>query len=233
MVVEVERLTKKYDDNIILENINFKIDEGEKVVIFGKSGSGKTTFLNLISTIDTEYDGTLCLFGNNIRKLRKLELSKIRRDKLGFIFQDYGLLENLNCKDNILLPIKSAGMEIKQDEYYFKLISVLNLENLLDKYPMELSGGEKQRVSIARAMAKKPKLVIADEITSALDPYTSMELMNYLLNVATELRVTLIMVTHDLNMVEFYDTYYFIKEKRLLKLSDKNDIRKMFFEENW
>lgn len=231
MIVKVENVTKKYNDKVILENINLEIKTGDKVVILGKSGSGKTTLLNIISTIDTKYNGEVLLFQKNISKLNKSDLSKLRRDKLGFVFQDYGLLENLTSEENILMPSRSAGIEIEKDEYYFKLVSVLNIEKLLCKYPSELSGGEKQRISIARAIVKKPELVIADEITSALDPYTSRELLTYLSNVVTELKITFLMVTHDLSVAEFCDTYYFIKDKKIIKLANKTDAKKMFFGE--
>ena len=231
MIVELNNISKSYGKYNILENVNLKINSKEKVAILGKSGSGKTTLLNIIATLDRHYSGSLKLFGKLTNDLNNDELAKIRKGKLGFVFQDFGLLENLTAEENILFPSRSAGLEISIDSYYEKLVSTLDIGSLLKKYPLELSGGEKQRVSIARAMIKKPNILIADEITSALDPYTSRELLTYLSNVVTELKITFLMVTHDLSVAEFCDTYYFIKDKKIIKLANKTDAKKMFFGE--
>lgn len=231
MVVKIKNLQKNYGKRKILDGINLEVKEGEKLVILGKSGSGKTTLLNIIATIDSEYSGEVELIGEDIKKLNNSQLAKIRRDKLGFIFQDFGLLENLTSEENILLPLKSAGLEIKKDEYYHNLIRVLDIGKFLSKYPSELSGGEKQRVAIARAIVKNPDIVIADEITSALDIATAHKLMTYLNQVITEFGMTLLMVTHDLKVADFCDSIYFIKNKKLVKVDGVEGAEFLFFDE--
>lgn len=231
-MIRLENVSKSYNDKMILENINFEVEQGDRVVILGKSGSGKTTLLNIIATIDSNYSGNVYLFNNYLSKLKKSDIAKLRRDQLGFIFQDFGLLENFNIEENILLPSRSAGKDIKKDEYFNKLIDVLNIENLLKRYPSELSGGEKQRAAIARAIIKKPKLVVADEITSALDIYTSKELIIYLDEVVTKFNITLLMVTHDLEVARVCNKAYFIKHGHLVELDNLSSAEKLFYQES-
>ena len=128
-MIKLENVSKSYTDKMILENINLEVEQGDRVVILGKSGSGKTTLLNIIATIDSDYSGNIYLFNNCLSKLKSSEIAKIRRDQLGFIFQDFGLLENFTVEENILLPSRSAGMNLKKDEYFNKLIDVLNIKN--------------------------------------------------------------------------------------------------------
>jgi len=177
------------------------------------------------------YSGSLKLFGKLTNDLNNDELAKIRKGKLGFVFQDFGLLENLTAEENILFPSRSAGLEISIDSYYEKLVSTLDIGSLLKKYPLELSGGEKQRVSIARAMIKKPNILIADEITSALDPYTSSELIMYLDDITSAFKMTLLIVTHDLKVAEICNSIYFIRNQRVFPVKDVNEAKKIFFEE--
>lgn len=231
-MIKLENVSKSYTDKMILENINLEVEQGDRVVILGKSGSGKTTLLNIIATIDSDYSGNIYLFNNCLSKLKSSEIAKIRRDQLGFIFQDFGLLENLTVEENILLPSRSAGMNLKKDEYFNKLIDVLNIKNLLKKYPSELSGGEKQRAAIARAIIKKPKLVIADEITSALDIQTSNELISYLDDVVTKFKITLLMVTHDLDVARVCNKIYFIKHGHLIELDNLSSAEQLFYQES-
>lgn len=231
-MIKLENVSKSYTDKMILENINLEVEQGDRVVILGKSGSGKTTLLNIIATIDSDYSGNIYLFNNCLSKLKSSEIAKIRRDQLGFIFQDFGLLENFTVEDNILLPSSSAGMNLKKDEYFNKLIDVLNIKNLLKKYPSELSGGEKQRAAIARAIIKKPKLVIADEITSALDIQTSNELISYLDDVVTKFKITLLMVTHDLDVARVCNKIYFIKHGHLIELDNLSGAEQLFYQES-
>lgn len=231
-MIKLENVSKSYTDKMILENINLEVEQGDRVVILGKSGSGKTTLLNIIATIDSNYSGNIYLFNNCLSKLKSSEIAKIRRDQLGFIFQDFGLLENFNVEANILLPSRSAGMDLKKDEYFNKLIDVLNIKNLLKKYPSELSGGEKQRAAIARAIIKKPKLVIADEITSALDIQTSKELISYLDDVVTKFKITLLMVTHDLDVARVCNKIYFIKHGHLIELDNLSSAEQLFYQES-
>lgn len=231
-MIKLENVSKSYTDKMILENINLEVEQGDRVVILGKSGSGKTTLLNIIATIDSDYSGNIYLFNNCLSKLKSSVIAKIRRDQLGFIFQDFGLLENFTVEENILLPSRSAGMNLKKDEYFNKLIDVLNIKNLLKKYPSELSGGEKQRAAIARAFIKKPKLVIADEITSALDIQTSNELISYLDDVVTKFKITLLMVTHDLDVARVCNKIYFIKHGHLIELDNLSSAEQLFYQES-
>lgn len=229
-MIRLENVGKYYTDKMVLENVNLVVEQGDRVVILGKSGSGKTTLLNIIATIDSKYSGNIFLFDKCLKRLKNSEISKIRRDELGFIFQDFGLLENFNVEENILLPSRSAGMDLKKDGYFNKLIDVLNIKDLLEKYPSELSGGEKQRAAIARAIIKKPKLVIADEITSALDIQTSRELISYLDDVVTKFRITLLMVTHDLDVASVCDKIYFIKNGHLMQIDDLGSAEQLFYQ---
>jgi len=231
MIIELKNVSKSYGEYNILENVNLEINAKEKVAILGKSGSGKTTLLNIIATLDRHYSGSLKLFGKLTNDLNNDELAKIRKGKLGFVFQDFGLLENLTAEENILFPSRSAGLEISIDSYYEKLISTLDIGSLLKKYPLELSGGEKQRVSIARAMIKKPEILIADEITSALDPYTALELIMYLDDIASVFKMTLLIVTHDLKVAEICNSIYFIRNQRVFPVKDVSEAKKIFFEE--
>ena len=231
MIIELKNVSKSYGEYNILENVNLEINAKEKVAILGKSGSGKTTLLNIIATLDRHYSGSLKLFGKLTNDLNNDELAKIRKGKLGFVFQDFGLLENLTAEENILFPSRSAGMKVLIDSYYKKLISTLDIGNLLKKYPLELSGGEKQRVSIARAMIKKPEILIADEITSALDPYTALELIMYLDDIASVFKMTLLIVTHDLKVAEICNSIYFIRNQRVFPVKDVSEAKKIFFEE--
>lgn len=230
-MIRLENISKSYADKKVLENINIEICKGQRLVILGKSGSGKTTLLNIIASIDSDYEGNVYLFDKCLKKLNNAKLSKIRRDDLGFIFQDFGLLENFTLEENILLPLRSAGMDIKKDEYFDRLMDVLDIGELLAKYPSELSGGEKQRAAIARAIIKKPKLVIADEITSALDIKTSRELMAYLDEAVRQFHITLLMVTHDFTAAKMCDQIYFLRNRKLRKLGSLKDAEALFFED--
>lgn len=227
-MIQLKNLSKTYGNKTILDQINFEVCEGEKTVILGKSGSGKTTLLNIVATIDRHYRGEVLLFGKNLKELSDSQIAKIRRDDLGFVFQDFGLLENLTGEDNIFLPLRSAGAHISKDEYFEQLVDVLHIGGLLNKYPSELSGGEKQRISIARALVKKPKLVVADEMTSALDIQTSSELIKYLNNVVNRFKTTLLIVTHDLNVAEICNSRYFLQNGTLQPLRTLREAQELF-----
>lgn len=224
MIVELKEISKYYNNKSILDKIDLKIGEGQKVGILGKTGSGKTTLLNIISTIDRKYTGEFKLFDKKIDYLNNNDLAILRKEKLGFIFQDFGLLENLTAKENIILPSRIAGLKIIFDDYYKMMISTLGIEGILEQYPSELSGGEKQRVSIARAMIKKPKLLIADEITSSLDPYTAKEIVAYLNDIITIFNTTLILVTHDWDTIDICDLIYLLDDKKIFTFKNIREI---------
>lgn len=230
MIIELNDISKSYGKYNVLKNVNLNIKAKEKVAILGRSGSGKTTLLNIIATLDRHYEGNLKLFSKLTNDLNNDELAKLRKGKIGFVFQDFGLLENLTAEDNILFPSRSAGVKILRDSYYKKLISTLSIGHLLKRYPLELSGGEKQRVSIARAMVTKPNILLADEITSALDLYTASELIKYLKEITSVFEITLLIVTHDLKVAEICNSLYFINNQRIFSIKNVNEAKRIFFE---
>lgn len=174
-MLEVKNLTKIYSkgtgsQTVALNGINFTLEEGEFVAIMGESGSGKTTLLNMVSTLDNPTEGEVYIGGKNIGQFKNNELASFRRNELGFVFQDFNLLDTFNTKDNILLPLVLSGYSYdKMKKKLMPLSEALGIETLLNKFPYEISGGQKQRVAIARAMITNPKLILGDEPTGALD----------------------------------------------------------------
>lgn len=202
IVLETEKLGKTYHTGgnyyRALKGVDLKVQKGEFLGIMGPSGSGKSTLLNLISTIDRPTEGKVYIEGNDVFALKENELSEFRREKLGFIFQDYNLLNQMNVYENITLPmtlVKMPGSE--QKKRVDALAKIFGLEKLLDKKPVNLSGGEKQRVTAARAIIMNPVVVMADEPTGALDSKSSQNMMEVLKRMNEEQGVTIVMVTHD------------------------------------
>lgn len=195
-----------------LSNVTFSIEEGEFVAIMGESGSGKTTLLNILATIDKSTGGEVILNGTNIASIKEKEIAAFRRNKLGFVFQDFNLLDTFSIKDNIFLPLVLAGK--KYDEMNKELqpiAKMLGIEELLEKYPYEVSGGQKQRVAVARALITKPEIILADEPTGSLDSKAS----NKLLNIFTEInrnKQTILMVTHSVRAASVANRILFIKD---------------------
>ncbi len=198
-----------------LKDINFKIDPDEFVAIMGESGSGKTTLLNLIATLDKPTSGQILLNGHNLSHLNNKELSKFRRDNLGFIFQDFNLLDTFTVEDNILLPLVLRGESYAEMQMKLEIItSQLNLIDLLKKYPYEISGGQKQKVAVARALITNPKLILADEPTGALDSKSSDELLE-LFRIINKDGQTLLMVTHSIKAASMANRILFIKDGKI------------------
>jgi len=235
-VLEIKNIEKYYGSKSSLtkaiDDISFNVEKGEFVAIMGASGSGKTTLLNCISTIDKVTAGHIYIEEKDITKLRGNELNKFRRENLGFIFQDFNLLDTLTAYENIALALSIQNENINQiDEKVKKVAQELDIENVLNKYPYQMSGGQKQRVASARAIITKPKLVLADEPTGALDSKSSKMLLdkfNYLNN---ELKTTILMVTHDAFTASYASRVVFIKDGKLFnEIYRGNDSRKEFFD---
>ena len=178
-----------------LENVSFSVEQGEYVAIMGESGSGKTTLLNILASLDKPTSGEVLLEGKNIVNLREKEISSFRRKNLGFVFQDFNLLDTFNLRDNIFLPLVLAGEDYQEMERKLRPIAAkLRISEILDKYPYEVSGGQKQRAAVARALITGPKLVLADEPTGALDSRAAGELLE-LFQEINEDGQTILMVT--------------------------------------
>ena len=206
---KIEKIEKYYGNKLSLtkaiDNISFSVDKGEFIAIMGASGSGKTTLLNCISTIDKVSSGHIFLGNTDITKLKGNNLNKFRREKLGFIFQDFNLLDQFCLKDNILLPLVLAGVKPEQMEpKVYPLAKKLGIEELLEKYPYEISGGQKQRVAVARALITNPQLILADEPTGALDSKATDSILA-LFNQINEDGQTILMVTHHMEEVILAD----------------------------
>lgn len=216
-ILDVKNLKKVYGSKNSLQtealkNVNFSVDEGEFVSIMGESGSGKTTLLNIISTLDKATNGTVFLKDREISSLKDSEVSSFRRNNLGFVFQDFNLLDNFNNRDNIFLPLVLSGENYNTMKSKLKEISsVLGINELLDKYPYEISGGQKQRIAVARAIITKPDLILADEPTGALDSNSS-DILLKLFKTVNESGQTILMVTHSLKAASFSKRVLFIKD---------------------
>lgn len=235
-ILEVQNIEKYYGnkDNVTkaIDGISFNVEKGDFVGIMGASGSGKTTLLNCISTIDTVTTGKILLKGKDITRLKGKTLEKFRRDELGFIFQDYNLLDTLTIYENIALALTIQGRKPKEiDKLVKEMAERLGIEKLLNKYPYQVSGGQKQRVAAARAIVTDPSLILADEPTGALDSKSARQLLESFENINEELQATILMVTHDPFTASYADRILFIKDGKIFNELEKgNDSRKDFFD---
>lgn len=235
-ILEVQNIEKYYGnkDNVTkaIDGISFNVEKGDFVGIMGASGSGKTTLLNCISTIDTVTTGKILLKGKDITRLKGKTLEKFRRDELGFIFQDYNLLDTLTIYENIALALTIQGRKPKEiDKLVKEMAERLGIEKLLNKYPYQVSGGQKQRVAAARAIVTDPSLILADEPTGALDSKSARQLLESFENINEELKATILMVTHDPFTASYADRILFIKDGKIFNELEKgNDSRKDFFD---
>ncbi|MDD5878994.1 MAG: ABC transporter ATP-binding protein [Clostridiales bacterium] len=233
-MLKVINLQKDFKNNRntfkILKDINLDVKEGEFLSIMGPSGAGKTTLLNILSTIDKPTSGKVYYENKDINKISNKELSKFRRDNIGFIFQDYNLLDSMSVEDNIALPLVIANeKQSKIKSEIIKLSKFFGIEAHLKKYPYELSGGQKQRVATARALITSPKIIFADEPTGALDSKSSSELLNCLKEMNEKFNVTVIMVTHDPFSASYSKKVIFIKDGKLNARIDSGGNRKEFY----
>ena len=237
IILKVDDIQKYYGNkgNVTkaVDHINFSVEKGEFVGIMGPSGSGKTTLLNCISTIDSVTSGHIIVDGNDITELRGKKLSAFRRKKLGFIFQDFNLLDTLTAHENISLALSISG--IKPFEIKKRVENIarsLNIEDVLEKYPYQMSGGQQQRVAAARAMVTNPAIVLADEPTGALDSRSSQMLLTILEELNEKLLATILMVTHDAFTARYCQRILFIKDGKIFNEIHKGQkTRKEFFEE--
>lgn len=234
-ILKVNKVEKYYGNkgNITkaLNNISFEVEKGEFVGIMGPSGSGKTTLLNCISTIDKITAGNIVINGTEITNLKGRRLEKFRRDELGFIFQDFNLLDTLTTYENIALALTIQGKKPSEiDKSIKEVTEKLGIDKLLEKYPYEMSGGQKQRVASARAIVTNPSLILADEPTGALDSKSARMLLDSFENLNKEMQATILMVTHDAFTASYAHRIFFIKDGEIFKeLVRGNDTRKEFF----
>ncbi|MDE6314548.1 MAG: ABC transporter ATP-binding protein [Lachnospiraceae bacterium] len=195
-----------------LNNINFSVEAGEFVAIMGESGSGKTTLLNLLAALDTPTAGEIYLEGKSFSNIKEKERAAFRRNNLGFVFQDFNLLDTFTLEDNILLPLVLSGTPYKvMQQKLHPLTTALGIDSLLKKYPYEVSGGQKQRTAVARALITSPKLLLADEPTGALDSKASMKLLNQFEQISKEGQ-TIVMVTHSVQAACHASRVLFVKD---------------------
>jgi putative ABC transport system ATP-binding protein len=234
-IVEAKQLRKVYGakGNVFtaLQEIDLKVSEGEFVGIMGPSGSGKTTLLNILATIDQPTSGQIVIDGTSLAKMNEAQLSAFRRDKLGFIFQDYNLLDTLTVKENILLPLALARINAKELESRVDVISrKFGIHSILDKYPYQISGGQKQRTAACRAIVSVPSLILADEPTGSLDSKSATDLLESLQQLNFQDKVTILMVTHDAFAASYCTRVLFIKDgKMFTELVKGQASRKDFF----
>ncbi|WP_304943004.1 ABC transporter ATP-binding protein [Vallitalea guaymasensis] len=235
-ILQVKNIEKYYGnkDNVTraINNISFDVQEGEYIGIMGASGSGKTTLLNCISTIDMVTSGKILIEDKDITTLRSKQLSRFRRENLGFIFQDFNLLDTLTAYENIAIALTILKVDSKKIDGMIKDIShKLNITDILSKYPYQLSGGQKQRVASARAIITNPSMILADEPTGALDSKSSKMLLESFDKLNSELNATILMVTHDAFAASYCNRILFIKDGKLFnELIKGSDTRKEFFD---
>lgn len=217
-LLEVNNLKKVYTTRFggnqvtALSNVTFSVENGEYVAIMGESGSGKTTLLNILASLDKPTSGDVLLNGKSFSSIKESEISAFRRDHLGFVFQDFNLLDNFNLQDNIFLPLVLAGKDYKEMKKRLDPISKqLSIEDLLHKFPYEVSGGQKQRAAVARALITQPAIVLADEPTGALDSKATDHLLSLFTEI-NQLGQTILMVTHSTKAASHAKRVLFIKD---------------------
>ena len=218
-MVETQNLRKYYQlgTNTVkaLDGVNFRVKEQEFVAIIGKSGSGKSTLLHMLGGLDTPSEGEVCIAGKNIAGMNREELTIFRRRKVGFIFQSYNLVQDLNMYENIVLPIRLDGKRVDRD-FVEEIMQLLQINDKKQALPGTLSGGQQQRVAIARALAAKPQIILADEPTGNLDSVTSHEVMGLLKVVAKRYAQTIILITHDQDIAQMADRIVHIEDGRIV-----------------
>ena len=224
-VVQTKDLTKTYAMGEIqvqaLDGVDFSVSAGEFVAIIGKSGSGKSTLLHMLGGLDVPTSGSVIVDGNDLTMLDRTQLALFRRRRVGFIFQQYNLIPDLNVWDNIIFPLALDGVAI-DTEFIDELLTALYIADKRDRMPSQLSGGEQQRVAIARALAMRPALILADEPTGNLDTTTSHEVMGLIRTLAAKLGQTLIVVTHDIDIAQLADRIVEMRDGRIVKGGGSN-----------
>lgn len=217
-LLEVKNLKKIYTTRFggnqvqALKNVNFSVEKGEYIAIMGESGSGKTTLLNILASLDKPTSGTVLLLGKNLTTIKEKDISSFRRDNLGFVFQDFNLLDTFSLEDNIFLPLVLSGKTYSEmNDRIRPLAKKLGIEDILKKYPYEVSGGQKQRCAVARALITKPQIVLADEPTGALDSRSTDELLKLFSDIHRDGQ-TILMVTHSTRAASCASRVLFIKD---------------------
>ncbi len=216
-ILEVQGVKKIYTTRLggnkvqALSNVNFSVEEGEYVAIMGESGSGKTTLLNILAALDKPTAGSIVLEGKKLSDIKEAQMAAFRRDNLGFVFQDFNLIDTFNLKDNILLPLVLSGKLDDLDEKAEKVAAKLGISELLNKFPYEVSGGQKQRAAAARALITNPKIILADEPTGALDSKSTDSLLDIFEKINKDGQ-TILMVTHSVKAASHAGRVLFIKD---------------------
>jgi putative ABC transport system ATP-binding protein len=230
-MISIKNLTKYFGKGEsqfkALDDVSIDIKDGEYVVILGASGSGKSTFLNAISGLETIDGGTIAYNDKEIDKMNETELTKFRKDNTAFIFQQYYLLPHLNVEKNVKM-----GADLASNKDIASYIEAVGLKEKSKKFPSELSGGEQQRVSIARALAKKPKVLFLDEPTGALDEKTGRQVLDYIIKLQKEQKFTMIMVTHNANIADTADKIIKMNSGKIINVSE-NASKKSAYEIGW
>jgi len=230
----MDEVTKVYEGKVTHRAINqlsFEVEKGEFVAVMGPSGSGKTTLLNLISTIDSATSGTITIDGLRPEEMTKTELALFRRRQLGFVFQDFNLLQMLTVEENLVLPLTLDGLPLEEmKKRIADLAKKLDLEQILEKRPNEISGGQAQRTAIGRALIHQPAFILADEPTGNLDSKASKDVLELLARVNQEQKTTILMVTHDPIAASYCDRVIFIKDGEFFNEIYSDDRRQTFFQ---
>ena len=226
-MIEITKLIKSYyrgsNQNPVLKSINLSISKGEFLSIVGKSGAGKSTLINILGLLDAEFSGQYHFLGLDIRELSDNQLSELRNTSIGFVFQNFKLIENLSVYENIVLPLLYAGKSRSTlQKVVSETLDLVDLPNLESKRPNELSGGQQQRVAIARAIIMDPEIIIADEPTGALDSKTSRDIMNIFKKINDRRKTTIIMVTHDLQLAQQTNRIITISDGAILSDTGRN-----------
>lgn len=236
-LLEVVNVKKDYGSRLggsichALKGISFKVEEGEFLGIMGPSGAGKTTLLNIIATIDNPTSGNVYLKGEDVTMLKEPGLSFFRKEKLGFVFQDSNLLDTLTVRENIILPLALLKQDVKEIQEKVDNISTkLNLHEILDKYPYEISGGQKQKTATARAVVKNPSLILADEPAGSLDSKSAKDLLGNMQNLNKVFNSTIILITHDAYIASYCRRIIFIKDGLFFSEIVGSGERKEFFD---
>ncbi|RCX16116.1 putative ABC transport system ATP-binding protein [Anaerobacterium chartisolvens] len=236
-LLKVQHIKKIYNTRLggkqctALTDVSFEVNRGEFIAVMGASGSGKTTLLNIMASLDKPTSGDIIMDGKSFGTIKDKEISVFRRNNLGFVFQDFNLLDTFSVKDNILLPLVLAGTPVKKMEERLKpLAEDLAIQQLLDKFPYEISGGEKQRTAVARAVITEPKLILADEPTGALDSKASANLLEIFVKLNGSGQ-TILMVTHSAMAASYASRVLFIKDGELFsQLYRGESTRREFFD---
>lgn len=234
-VMTVNNVTKTYGKKgekqfQALKGVSLSVAKGEFVAIMGTSGSGKTTLLNIMSTLDKPSSGEVTINGKNIAKLKKNQMADFRAKEIGFIFQDFNLLDNLTARENIALPLSLQGVKSSEiDSKVDKIAAKLNISEVLGKYPAAISGGQKQRVAAARALVHEPAILMADEPTGALDSKSSRALLDTMELLNEKDQVSILMVTHDPFSASFADRILFIRDGLIDEEIKRGDLKRQDF----